>query len=290
MTLNELYQKCLDDHWSEKRFVESGWKKEVERNWSRHIAKVFGDMNPVNVNATVVRVWHRGLKGTPTAANRSLEILSRVFNYGIENGTLPAGSNPCPHVKAYVEAQRTRFATEEEIGRIGAALEERKKSQPFTVAFCWTLMLTGARPRSLMRARRDELTVHGDYGVLRFAGKATHTTGEEESVVVPPQALRLLTALPHRPDGLIFGKIVYRRFWANITQTAGCSGLWLRDIRRTFATMGLSIGALDRDRMKEVLNHRSVVTTERYAKILPKAKIEAAHLTAAKMAQLGGVA
>jgi len=284
--IKDLYQKCIDEHWSQTRYVDSGWKAEVERYWKRHIAPTFAEMEVIEVGPQFVKAWHRSLALTPTTANRCLEVLGRIYTFGHEEALLTC-VNPCRLVKSNREKQRNRYATAEELTALGKAFERHRVRYPREVAFCQTLALTGARPISIERVRRDELVVHGDIGILRFAGKSTETTGEEETVIVPPLALKTLQALPLREDGLLLGKVQYRRFWERLTREAGCPTLWVRDLRRTFATVGLSHG-VEKGQIGQLLNHRSAQTTDRYAKLMPVAKINAARAIARVMGEMLG--
>jgi integrase len=285
MTLCELYGKCLAEYWNKDRFVVSGWKEEVEKYANRHILPVFGGMECDTIGPRAIKAWHQNLENTPTTANRCLEVLSRIFQFGQEEELLPIGTNPCKLVKAYPEKERSRYASKDEIAKIAEAANKLRKEYPYEVALCELVALTGARPRSLMRVRRDELAIHDGVGILRFVGKSTHQTGEHETVVVPPIALKSLMALPPREDGRLIGEIAYRRVWERIREMAGCPDLWLRDLRRTFATHGFADG-VSLDEMREVLNHRSIQTTTRYAKILPIAKMNAACSVSKKMTAL----
>jgi len=84
----------------------------------------------------------------PYQANRTLGVLSKVFNLAEIWGQRPDGSNPCRHVKKYPESKRERYLTLKEIGRLGRALDdaERDRSEPTPViAAIRLLILAGAR-------------------------------------------------------------------------------------------------------------------------------------------------
>lgn len=284
MTIRELFELCFRDHWSVKQYVDSGWAKEVRGYFERFVAKPLGDREIRTLGPKVVRDWHRAIE-KKTSANRALEILSRCYTYAQQEELLPVGFNPCVGVKANVERKRQRFATEEELRRIGEELQREEKVHPVKVAYCRLLALTGCRPITLMNARISQLVVHGESAILRLDGKTTSVTGEEDVVVFPPDAFRIVQELPLREDGLLIGRVEYKRFWERITRNAGCPGLWLRDFRRSFATLGLSMG-IGIDPIGELLNHRSSQTTLRYAKLLPLARMRAAKTIGDEMGQL----
>lgn len=284
MTIRELFEACFDHHWNTERYTKSGWAKEVRGYYTRHIEGPLGDRLATELGPKAVRAWHRAIDQR-TSANRSLEVLSRLYTYAEEEELIPLGLNPCRHVKANTEKKRLRFATEEELRKIGEQLEAERAVYPLKVAFCELLALTGARPSSIQRARRSDIVTHGDIGLLRLDGKGTALTGDEDTVVLPAQALKIVQELPLRADGLLIGPIDYKRFWEDVTRNAGVSGLWLRDFRRSAATVGLSAG-IPIGIIGELLNHRSSQTTQRYAKLLPLARVAAANSIADKMGKL----
>ncbi len=285
MTVSELYQKCHDNYWSTERFEKSGWAREVRGLWSRHLAATFGHLETAAVGPKMIKAWHTSMVDTPTTANRALEVLSRIYRYGEEEELIPLG-NPCKLVRAYTERKRSRVASEDELRLIGKELQKQKPVHYRKVLFCYLLAETGARPRSIARARRDELTLQRDgTGILRFQGKGSAESGENETVIIPARLVKALQALPVREDGCLIGVVHYRVWWDRITRDAGITGLWIRDFRRAFASVGLSDG-IGIDQIGELLNHKTSQTTKTYAKLLPTARLSTAHTIASRMFHL----
>src|SRR5882757_3639458 len=79
MTVSELFKRVWTDHWSNDRFQKSGWAAEVERYFKVYIEPELGTIDIGDIRAATVRDWHICLVGTPTQANRALEVLSRMF-------------------------------------------------------------------------------------------------------------------------------------------------------------------------------------------------------------------
>lgn len=288
MTLATLFEKGWKLHWDVPRYRESGWAREVRKYWESHIADTLGSLEAGKITVGVVKRWHRGLSSTPVTANRCLEVLSRLFNFAEEEEYLPLGSNPCRHVKGYTERKRSRYASPDELRQLGQLLRARANEFPRETAFVIVLAVTGARPRFIQRASWEQLH-HDEAGTfLRFAGKSTEKTGLDEIVVLPKLAVECLKKLPIRDDGLLFGEVKYRSFWEKLREEAGCDTLWLRDLRRTFASIGRSSG-VDIDTIGDLLNHHDPRTTKGYAKLLPSTRLKAASTVARSMgALLGG--
>lgn len=285
LTVAELFDKVWAAYWDCPRFQASGWAKEVRNLYSRHIAPTFGTKSLGALKASQIRAWHAGAAAaTPTDANRALEVLTRLYSYAEEMGWRPAGSNPARQVKAHKERKRKRFATPEEIAKIAAILDREAVRQPQAVAFLFTLLFSGARPRSIERSTWNNLTTvqheNQTFGVLTFYGKSTAETGEDEQVMIPPQAMTHIERLrtyrsPHREGAVpIFGIKMPRGLWDSVRKEAGCPDLWARDLRRTFGVVGLSNGVA-LGAIGQLLNHKSNQTTMRYVDLFQNKRLEA---------------
>lgn len=288
-TVAKLFEATYLGHWSKSRFQVSGWGREARNLYKKNIAPHFENDDILSLSAKRVRSWHMEFaERAPVSGNRSLEVLSKMFQYAEEQEWLPQNVNPCNLVARHKERSRKRFASVEELALIGTILLREQKEFPQAVAFLQLLLFTGARPRSLERATWDQLkrvTKDGVvYGVLSFEGKM----GNEE-LILPPQALSIIENLPKTRSGLTSNKIIGckmpRRLWKKIKDEAGCGDLWARDFRRTFATLGFS-GGLNVGTVSELLNHKSAQTTKVYAKLFDSAKLDAVSDIANKIDKL----
>lgn len=288
LTTDQLFHMVWTEHWNTPRFIRSRWASEAARNYENHIAPHFATKRVGSLTAKEIRAWHKGMADRPFAANRSLEILSKMFTFAEEAELKPQGTNPCSLVKAHPERTRKRFATNEEIQKIDSILRRYEASHPREVAFIYLLMYSGARPISIERATWQELKMvdHGNYvfGVLTFNGKSTAATGEDEQVIIPPQGMRLLAALPKNSVTITDIKMP-RNFWNKVRKEAGCEDLWVRDWRRTFATIGLSNGQSS-GVIGELLNHHSAQTTKLYTQLIQTKKIATTELIANEITKI----
>lgn len=287
MTVGELFDRVLKGHWDSPRFIKSGYKQDVELYWKNQLKKTFQHKRLSEVDAKMIRSWHTKLSQTPTAANRALEILSKMFSYAIDT-EITDRANPCSLVKAHYERKRTRYATKGELIQILNILAREAPKHPLQSAFLLMLIYTGSRPSAISRARWDSLRVFesadGQYGVLSVDGKTTADTGEQETVIFPPQVMSVINLLP-RTKPTIVGIKVPTKFWAEVRKEAGCEDLWARDLRRTFATFALSEG-INLGTIGELLNHKSTQTTKRYALLTDDSRRLAAMKTASVVSGL----
>lgn len=278
-TVQGLWDRAFEKHWDTERFRKSGRAREVKRLFENQLKKPFGRLKLSEVTRPMVREWHGDLADKPYEGNRALEVLSRMFRFAEEQDLRPLSSNPCALIKGHAERKRKRYATEDEIRKIAPLLDKYAEKQPAGVAFLYLLLFTGSRPRAIERATWDELkefAVGGEpYGILTFDGKSTAKTGQEEQVILPPQAMKALAKLPRIEGETITGVKMPHKLWYKVRAEAGCKDLWARDLRRTFATMGMSNG-VDIGTIGELLNHQTVETTKVYAKVLESSQIKAA--------------
>lgn len=294
MTIHDAFNDTAYEYWSKKRFIDSGRLREVTSIFTRSIELDFGRLKLSDLTQVDVRRWHADFDSA-VSANRALEVLSRVYTYQIENGW--TGKNPCVGVKANVERKRRRFATEAELKLIGEKLYERIERGGYHrsgAVFLLALMFTGARPKSLEQALWSQISFLGDgtigetqgSAVLVFSGKGTADSGDQESVVLPRQILSLLRR--GDPGSRVFnGFQSWRSVWNQIRGEVGCTDLWARDLRRTFATVGLSSG-LSIGAIGETLNHKSTQTTKVYAKVFDQVKVETTEKIVSRMEEMIG--
>lgn len=283
-TVKELFDLCFAEHWSQERYVKSGWSYEAKRLFETHIEPKFGTCGIESLTVPELQLWHATYRARPFAGNRALNVLTKIYSFAEEKQWRPQNTNPCNLVKPFKEESRDRYATREEIQALGALLEEEQKKWPAAAAFLYLLIFTGSRPRAIARATWDqlrEIDVKGQkFGILKFDGK----TGRE-TVVLPPQAMAAISSLPRCEGQTITGIGMPRKLWNRIREKAGCPDLWARDLRRTFATVGMS-GGEAMSAISEILNHKSTQTTKIYAKLQDEARIETAAKIATQMATL----
>lgn len=284
MTVDDLYDAAIKNHWNKPNFEKSGWLKEVKNLYAKNIKPVFGSTKMSDVTKDAVRDWIEGFEGAPYAGNRSLAVLSTMFNHAEARLGKPQHTNPCSRVQGFAERKRKRFATPDEIAAIGRILRKKEAAYPQQVAFLYLLMFSGARPRSIERltwAQIAEKDIDGvTVGVMSFEGK----TGDEV-VILPPQAMTVLKRLPRTAEGTVTGIKLPKWFWNEVRTEAGCPDLWARDWRRTFATVGMS-GGYDMGLISELLNHKNTQTTKIYAKLMDNVRIDAAAGIAKRMDEL----
>jgi integrase len=289
MTGQELFDLVLAKHWDQERFIKSRHKYMVEMNWRLHLKPTFGNLRLSDITGPKVEDWHSNYRASVYAGNRSLEVLSKMFRFAERKELVPPGVNPCRGQETHTETKRTRFASSDEIRTLTRILDREASDHPRPVAFLYLLLLTGSRPSLIERAQWHQLqTFELDgmrYGKLTLKGKSSSDTGVDDSVIVPPQGMKVIDELPRVVGATITGIKHPKKFWSRVRKEAGIPDIWARDLRRTFATIGLSNG-VGLDEIGELLNHSSTQTTKLYGKLMDGAKLAAATKIATRIDEI----
>ena len=239
-------------------------REEYRRSVKLFIDPVIGELRVPEVQRKDIAALHHGLRDKPYQANRTLGVLSKMFNLAEVWGWRPDGSNPCRHVKRYKEHKRERFLSPEETERLGQVLREAEEEMPSAVAAFRLLLLTGCRMSEIRDLRWDY--VKNDCIELPDA-----KTGGR---VVPlgPEARAVLSAIPRDEDNpwVIAGRLPgshltdLQRPWRRIRKQAGLEGVRIHDLRHSFASRALALGE-SLTMIGKLLGHTQVQTTARYA-------------------------
>lgn len=270
-TLNELATRCKQEY-----YHRTAWHREAMRLYKKHAAPVLGGRRLRSLRYDDVSKLHRRLSVSPATANRVLSVLSKMLCFAERWGWRDIGSNPCRLVERYPEKARRRYATPRELSKLGAVLGgyALRPADVSGVAFIYVMLFSGARPSEILTGTPDMLErvsrAGGVHGVLRLPNGKTGL----RDVFLPPQAIKILDRLPENRKNLVGRRTMPRRLWKEICADIGCKDLWLRDLRRTFATIALTTG-VSVGQVGELLGHASAQTTKIYAKLIEDGAYEA---------------
>ena len=242
---------------------------EYRRSVALFIEPRIGSRKVAQIQRSDVAALHHDMRSTPYQANRTLGVLSKMFNLAELWGWRSDGSNPCLHVKRFREEKRERFLSTEEFNRLGRVLDEISadgSETPSAVAALRLLMLTGCRLSEVQKLRWEHVDL--DAGELRLPD--TKTGGR--AVPLAPSAVRLLAALPRDPDSpwVIAGRkpgahlTDLQHPWRRIRARAGLDDVRIHDLRHSFASRALALGE-GLPMIGKLLGHTQVQTTARYA-------------------------
>ena len=233
------------------------------------ILPVLGSMPIGSVERTHVADLHYALRDRPSSANRSVDILKKMFSLAEVWGLHPQGRNPCRSVRRYKERKPQRFLSAEEYQRLGRVLDEVEAEGTAwlpAIAAIRLLILTGCRRNEILALRWDD--VDRTAGELRL--KDAKTGGR--MVPLTPTAAAVLDAIPRMPGNpwVIAGKRPGKHLrnvnelWYRLRARAGLKDVRLHDLRHSWASRALALGE-SLPMIGRQLGHTQVQTTARYA-------------------------
>ena len=242
---------------------------EYRRSVELFIEPRIGIRKVTEIQRSDIAELHHGMRNTPYQANRTLGVLSKMFNMAEVWGLRPDGSNPCLHVKRYKEEKRERFLSAEEFQRLGRVLDEILEDGSETrsaVVAIRLLMLTGCRLSEIQKLKWE----HVDLDAVELRLPDTKTGGR--AVPLAPSAVRLMAALPRDDNNpwVIAGKKAGSHLtdlqhpWRRIRARAELPDVRIHDLRHSFASRALALGE-GLPMIGKLLGHTQVQTTARYA-------------------------
>jgi integrase len=206
-----------------------------------------------------------------TAANQALQQLHSMF-VKAEEWELFTGKNPAHRIKKFPKYSRERFVQSNELPWLLKSLAEE---MPRVETFFLCLLLTGAR--------RDEArTMQWTHLDLDRAlwHKPTTKTGVPHTIPLPAQLVTRLQTLPrlmewvfpsspNPQNGMCAGQwsvTAVEYHWQRIRRRVGLTDVRIHDLRRTAASW-LAINGANLPVIQSMLNHRSLSSTQVYARL-----------------------
>ena len=236
----------------------------------KHIVPGLGSLRVSEVEKKHILKFQFGLSDMPTVANRTVDILVKMFAMAELWEMRPPGRNPCRSVRRYrVDPHKERFLTPRELARLGRTLDiapSKRLASRHAAAAIRLLVLTGCRRNEIMGLAWDDLDFKA--GEMRLAD----SKAGPRIVPMPPAAAEVLADLPRTPDNRwVFPgrkkgthQTNINDSWNRIRKYANLDGVRLHDLRHTFASRALALGE-GLPMIGELLGHRQVNTTARYA-------------------------
>lgn len=250
----------------------------------RTILPALGDLKVADVTRKDISAFHSALSGTPYNANRSLEIISKMFNLAELWGLRPDGTNPRRHIRKYEEKKRERYLKKEESKRLGEALTAAKnnKAENPIGAYCIEVLLyTGCRCGEIQTLKWEYIDWKNS--CLRLPNTKTGA----RVVYVGQNVLDILREVENHPDRPRDNPYVFwggrendfirdlQKPWSRYRDAANLSDMRIHDLRHSFASYAISQG-MTLAMVGKLLGHTQVQTTARYAHLMDDPVREAA--------------
>jgi len=262
-TITDLSARFLADHVAPKRKERTG--SEYARLLDRVILPSIGNLTILELNRAHVAKLHNSLRKTPYQANRCLALISKMITLAEAWGLRPEGTNPAKHVERFPETARERMLSQDELARLGTALEAYS-GLPYVPAAIRLLLFTGARLNEILGLQ----WVWIDFE--RHEARLPDSKSGKKTLHLPPPAMAVLAELPkiegnpHVICGQVAGKslVNLEKPWRSIRNAAGLLDVRLHDFRHAFASTGASNGE-GLYIIGKLLGHSQTSTTQRYA-------------------------
>lgn len=283
-SMQDLADKYLSLHAGPKKAPKS-YKEDIAK-LKNIILKRYAPLRVDAITTLDLQKLNSDLQKTPIQANRTMALLSKMFNLAVQWGW--RSDNPVMGVDKYKEQKRYRWLDDEESQRLFAALDAYHNQNVANAIRL--LILTGARKTELLSATWDQFDL--EKGVWT---KQAHTTKQRkmEHVPVSSVALEILQMMKEQADSpfLFPGKIPGeplkdpKKAWDTIRKKAGTPDVRIHDLRHTYASHLVSSG-LSLSIVGKLLGHTQVSTTQRYAHLADAPLREATELLGNKMKAL----
>ena len=289
-TMSALGKRFLEDY--VPVHCKPSTAEEYRRSVKLFIDPRIGKLRVPDVQRSDIAALHHDMRETPYQANRTLGVLSKIFNLAELWELRPDGSNPCRHVKRFKEEKRERFLSDEEYRRLGATLREIETEGLETasaIAAIRLLMLTGCRLSEIQKLRWEHVDL--DAGELRLPDSKTGA----KLVHLGDPAIAVLRGIERQDDNVwvIVGRkpgshlTDLQHPWRRVRARAGLDDVRIHDLRHSFASGGLLVGE-GLPMIGKLLGHTQVQTTARYAHLANDPVKSAANRIASRIAEVSG--
>ncbi|GAB5442066.1 MAG: site-specific integrase [Fuerstiella sp.] len=260
ITFYHLWLRYMNEH---AKPHKKTWQED-QAQYRRYL-KRWADRPLDKVTKTDIRELHASLSERPIAANRTLALLSRVYEFAIEVDL--ATFNPTRGIRRYKEKSRSRFLQPSEVEAFADALSHEEQMFQDFFRLC---LFTGARKTNVLQMQWSEID---------WKHSAWHIpdtkNGEPVTVVLVPSAVEILNRRREEKTESPFVFPSYGRTghlrepkiaWERIRQRSGLTDLRMHDLRRTMgswqAMAGTSLPVIGKS-----LGHKSLQSTEVYARL-----------------------
>ena len=263
--VSEVCERFMTEH--TKTRCKPSTQSEYQRSIDLFIIPAIGTRKITDIVRGDIARLQNSMKHIPYQANRTLGVLSVLFNLAEVWGLRPDGSSPCRHVKKFREEKRERYLSRDELKTLGEVLDAMEIEQAESRAAINAirlLVLTGCRLREIQ-------TLKWSYVYGSNLELPDTKTGARRVYLGPP-AIDVLQKIERIPGNeyVITGKIEgqhltdLQRPWRRIRKRAGLEDVRIHDLRHTFASLAVAKG-LSLPIIGKLLGHRQVQTTARYA-------------------------
>jgi integrase len=162
---------------------------EFERLVTARIKPAFGSHRLGSLTRADIKAWHTGLRASPYAANRAPAVLRKMLSLAVKEWEL-IEENPALGVKMFRELKRERYASDDDLARIGRWLANAEKAGAVRRGLALAvrlLALTGMRLGEVLTLEWSAVDIEG--GVIRLADANAKTGARIVALGAPARVL-----------------------------------------------------------------------------------------------------
>ena len=222
----------------------------------------------------------------PVQRNRTLALISRLFNLFEDWEWRQQNTNPARRIEKAREQPRDRVLAPSELAALAAALNELAEPYPASVAAIRCAAVTGLRIGEVRTIQWE----HVDFETGRLTMPETKTGRRTHDL--PTAALQILSALPRINEWAFTtgsdAPVTYRtvrKHFAEAARAAGLSDVRLHDLRRTVMTSAAAAG-VGTHVLRDLLGHKTTAMADRYIRHVGNPVREAREQVGAAMAAM----
>ncbi|WP_405243800.1 tyrosine-type recombinase/integrase [Lentisalinibacter salinarum] len=244
------------------------WRTD-ERRLQRWIVPKLGSRKIEDVTMPDVEAIHRHIsKSAPYEANRTVALVSTVWNFARRTGLFPADlPNPAQGVRRNRETSRAEYVTPDRLPDLARAIDG--EDDPYVRAAFRLLLLTGMRRSELLNCTWSQVDLRN-----RRIFLPEPKGGAPRYVPLNAAAVELLRELPRRlgNEYVLPGHVKGRPLvnidkpWRRIRERAGMPRLRIHDLRRTAGSFMVQAGH-SLEAVRDILGHADSKTTQIYARL-----------------------
>jgi integrase len=269
MTLDEFWEVYMADYAIPVK--KASTVRNDRYNYASHIGPRLGRRLLSEITRGEVDQFHKSLYKTPHQANRVLALLSGVFRVALDWDERDAMlGNPAKGIKKFPESARKRYLSADELIRLGRTLADLVSENaipPEAAEAIRLIALTGCRRGEILGLKWGEVNLSS--GTLHLEDSKS---GPKDVYLSRP-AIELLAGLKRHESGYVIpsqreGKhrVCIKKPWSAVCERAGLADLHIHDLRHSFASFGVGLGAT-LPVLGELLGHKQSRTTQRYAHV-----------------------
>jgi integrase len=251
--------------------------KQRKKTWKTDEARIKNHIIPVWKNRLVASITRQDVaklhdrigRKTPYEANRTIQLISKIWNLAENWGYLTEGSsNPTKGIELFKEIQRERWMKPTEINRMINALVEEPSIYIRAVILLY--LYTGVRKSELLRAKWSDVDFDSDELYLPET-----KSGKPKTAQLSNAAISVLKKLPQiKNNPYIFPSprkpnshyVNIDKAWRRVRKKADIEDVTIHDLRRTLGSLMVQEGATLQV-VGDVLHHESIKTTLIYARL-----------------------